>query len=59
VHRNAPNYFGRMGFALKKNLGQTIRRASSQKRCANLLDTGARGATVTFTSRGVGDILLA
>jgi hypothetical protein len=48
-------------FALKKNLGRTTRRASSQKRCANVpvLDTGARGATVTFTSRGVGDILFA
>jgi sulfate transport system substrate-binding protein len=56
------NYLAAWGDALKRNNGD---QAKAQEFVAALfknvsvLDTGARGATITFTERGVGDVLLA
>ncbi len=55
------NYLAAWGYALKKFGGED----KAQKFVADLyqqvpvLDTGARGSTVTFVERGVGDVLLA
>jgi sulfate transport system substrate-binding protein len=55
------NYLAAWGHALKK--GQTAEQAkafvASIYRNVPVLDTGARGSTVTFVERGVGDVLLA
>jgi sulfate/thiosulfate-binding protein len=55
------NYLAAWGHALKK--GQTGEQAkafvASIYKNVPVLDTGARGSTVTFVERGVGDVLLA
>jgi sulfate/thiosulfate-binding protein len=55
------NYLAAWGHALKK--GQTPEQAkafvASVYKNVPVLDTGARGSTVTFVERGVGDVLLA
>jgi sulfate/thiosulfate transport system substrate-binding protein len=55
------NYLAAWGHALKK--GQTPEQAkafvASIFKNVPVLDTGARGSTVTFVERGVGDVLLA
>jgi sulfate/thiosulfate-binding protein len=55
------NYLAAWGHALKK--GQTAEQAkafvASIYKNVPVLDTGARGSTVTFVERGVGDVLLA
>lgn len=55
------NYLAAWGYALKK--GQTADQAkafvASIYKNVPVLDTGARGSTVTFVERGVGDVLLA
>jgi sulfate/thiosulfate-binding protein len=55
------NYLAAWGHALKK--GQTSEQAkafvASIYKNVPVLDTGARGSTVTFVERGVGDVLLA
>ena len=55
------NYLAAWGHALKK--GQTPDQAkafvASIYKNVPVLDTGARGSTVTFVERGVGDVLLA
>ncbi len=55
------NYLAAWGHALKK--GQTQEQAqafvASIYKNVPVLDTGARGSTVTFVERGVGDVLLA
>jgi sulfate/thiosulfate-binding protein len=55
------NYLAAWGFALKKYDGEDKAREFVKAIYANVpvLDTGARGSTVTFTARGVGDVLLA
>lgn len=52
------NYLAAWGYALKNNLEP---KAFVGKLFANVpvLDSGARASTVTFTERGVGDVLLA
>jgi sulfate transport system substrate-binding protein len=56
------NYLAAWGYALKKNNGNE---AKAREFVTNLfkhvpvLDTGARGATITFTERGIGDVLIA
>jgi len=56
------NYLAAWGYALAKNGGNA---AAAQDFVAKLyqhvpvLDSGARGATITFTQRGLGDVLLA
>jgi sulfate transport system substrate-binding protein len=55
------NYLGAWGYALKKYGSQE----KAQEFVGNIyknvpvLDTGARGSTITFVQRGVGDVLLA
>jgi sulfate transport system substrate-binding protein len=55
------NYLAAWGYALKQ--GQTSEQAkafvAAIYRNVPVLDTGARGSTVTFVGRGVGDVLLA
>lgn len=55
------NYLAAWGHALKK--GQTAEQAkafvAAIYKNVPVLDTGARGSTVTFVERGVGDVLLA
>jgi sulfate/thiosulfate transport system substrate-binding protein len=56
------NYLAAWGYGLKSNGGNAERakefvRALFQQ--VPVLDTGARGSTVTFVERGVGDVLLA
>ena len=55
------NYLAAWGYALKKYGGEDKARDFVKSLYANvpILDTGARGATVTFVERGVGDVLLA
>ena len=56
------NYLAAYGYALKKFNGDE---AKAQEFVAQLfknvpiLDTGARGSTITFVERGIGDVLLA
>ncbi|MDN0077182.1 sulfate ABC transporter substrate-binding protein [Crenobacter sp. SG2303] len=56
------NYLAAWGYALKKNNGNE---AKAREYVAELfkhvpvLDSGARGATITFVQRGLGDVLLA
>jgi sulfate transport system substrate-binding protein len=55
------NYLAAWGFALR-NYGQEARARDFVTRLYRqvpVLDTGARGATVTFVERGIGDVLLA
>jgi sulfate/thiosulfate-binding protein len=56
------NYLAAWGWALKNNQGdESLAKQYVGKLFANVpvLDTGARGATVTFVDRGIGDVLLA
>lgn len=56
------NYLGAYGYALKKSGGDDAKaRDFVRSVYANVetLDTGARGATVTFVERGQGDVLIA
>jgi sulfate transport system substrate-binding protein len=56
------NYLAAWGWALKAN-GGDAEKAKAYVRAlyqhVPVLDTGARGATVTFVERGIGDVLLA
>jgi sulfate transport system substrate-binding protein len=55
------NYLAAWGYALKKNGGdETKARAFVTRLYKNVpvLDTGARGATTTFSQRGIGDVLV-
>lgn len=55
------NYLAAWGYALKKFGGEDKAKKFVGDLYANVpvLDTGARGSTVTFVERGVGDVLLA
>lgn len=55
------NYLAAWGFALKKYGSQEKAQEFVQKlyKQVPVLDTGARGATVTFVERGQGDVLIA
>jgi sulfate transport system substrate-binding protein len=55
------NYLAAWGFALRKYGSEDKAREFVKALYANVpvLDTGARGSTVTFTQRGVGDVLVA
>ncbi len=55
------NYLAAWGFALKKYGSEEKAKAFTASLFKNVpvLDTGARGSTVTFVERGVGDVLLA
>src|SRR5258707_3229061 len=55
------NYLAAWGFALKKYGSEAKARELVKAIYANVpvLDTGARGSTITFVERGVGDVLLA
>ncbi len=55
------NYLAAWGYALKKfgSADKAKQFVSDLYQHVPVLDTGARGATVTFVERGVGDVLLA
>lgn len=55
------NYLAAWGFALRKHGSEERAREllSGIFRNVPVLDTGARGSTVTFVERGIGDVLLA
>jgi sulfate/thiosulfate transport system substrate-binding protein len=55
------NYLAAWGYALKKYGSEDKAREFVKALYANVpvLDTGARGATLTFVERGVGDVLVA
>jgi sulfate/thiosulfate-binding protein len=56
------NYLAAWGYALQANGGNTAKAKDFVKvlfQQVPVLDTGARGSTVTFVERGVGDVLLA
>jgi sulfate transport system substrate-binding protein len=55
------NYLAAWGFALKKygSVDKTRQFVADLYKNVPVLDTGARGSTVTFVERGVGDVLLA
>jgi sulfate/thiosulfate-binding protein len=56
------NYLAAWGYALKSNGGNAEKAKEFVKALFQqvpVLDTGARGSTVTFVERGVGDVLLA
>jgi sulfate/thiosulfate transport system substrate-binding protein len=55
------NYLAAWGYALKKfgSQGKARDFVASLYKNVPVLDTGARGSTVTFVERGVGDVLLA
>jgi sulfate transport system substrate-binding protein len=55
------NYLGAWGYALKKYGSQDKAREFVGNIFKNVpvLDTGARGSTITFVQRGVGDVLIA
>jgi sulfate transport system substrate-binding protein len=55
------NYLAAWGYALKKygSADKAKQFVASLYKNVPVLDTGARGATVTFVERGVGDVLLA
>ena len=55
------NYLGAWAYSLKKGGDEEKARQFVKTVYANVpvLDTGARGSTVTFAERGVGDVLLA
>ncbi|MFG1361046.1 sulfate ABC transporter substrate-binding protein [Xanthobacter pseudotagetidis] len=56
------NYLAAWGYALKKNGGDEAKAKEFVKalfKNAPVLDTGARGSTITFVERGIGDVLLA
>ena len=56
------NYLAAWGYALKKNGGDQKKAqdfVTALFKNVPVLDSGARGSTVTFTERGVGDVLIA
>ncbi|QGM46638.1 sulfate ABC transporter substrate-binding protein [Methylocystis heyeri] len=56
------NYLGAWGYGLKKFNGDEDKTKEFVKaiyKNAPVLDTGARGSTITFTQRGLGDVLIA
>jgi sulfate transport system substrate-binding protein len=55
------NYLAAWGYALKKfeSAGRARQFVGNLFKNVPVLDTGARGSTVTFVERGVGDVLLA
>lgn len=55
------NYLAAWGYALKKYGSEDKAREFVQKlyKQVPVLDAGARGSTITFTQRGIGDVLLA
>ncbi len=60
------NYLAAWGYALRKNGGDPVKAPAKAKdfvqrlfKNVPILDTGARGSTVTFVERGIGDVLLA
>jgi sulfate transport system substrate-binding protein len=55
------NYLAAWGYALKKSgsADEARKFVGDLYKNVPVLDTGARGATVTFVERGVGDVLLA
>ncbi|SCK15809.1 sulfate ABC transporter substrate-binding protein [Vogesella sp. LIG4] len=56
------NYLAAWGYALKQPGGNDAKAKDFVQKLyqhVKVLDSGARGATVTFTQRGIGDVLLA
>ncbi len=56
------NYLAAWGYALQKSGGDEAKARDFVKalfKNAPVLDTGARGSTVTFVERGIGDVLIA
>ena len=56
------NYLAAWGYALRNNGNDAAKAQDFVKRIFKnvpVLDTGARGATVTFVERGIGDVLIA
>ena len=56
------NYLAAYGYALKQSNGDDAKARAFVKalfKNVPVLDTGARGATTTFTQRGIGDVLIA
>jgi sulfate/thiosulfate transport system substrate-binding protein len=56
------NYLAAWGYALRNNAGDEAKAKDFVQRIFKnvpILDTGARGATVTFVERGIGDVLIA
>lgn len=56
------NYLAAWGWALKQPGGSEVRAkdyVGKLYRNVKVLDTGARGSTVTFVERGIGDVLIA
>ena len=56
------NYLAAWGYALRKSAGDEAEARAFVTQLYQhvpILDTGARGATVTFVERGIGDVLLA
>jgi sulfate transport system substrate-binding protein len=56
------NFLAAWGYALKKNNGDEHKAqdfVAKLYRNVPVLDTGARGATITFAQRGIGDVLIA
>jgi sulfate/thiosulfate-binding protein len=56
------NYLAAWGYAQKKFGGDQAKAQDFVKgiyRNASVLDAGARGSTITFTQRGIGDVLIA
>lgn len=56
------NYLAAWGYALKKEGGDEAKARDFVSRVYKnvpVLDSGARGATITFVERGIGDVLLA
>jgi sulfate transport system substrate-binding protein len=56
------NYLGAWGYALRKNHGDAARAKEFMRALYHnvpVLDSGARGSTVTFAQRGIGQVLIA
>lgn len=56
------NYLAAYGYELKRNNGDDTKAKQFMKalfKNVPVLDTGARGATITFVQRGIGDVLIA
>jgi sulfate transport system substrate-binding protein len=56
------NYLAAYGYELKRNHGDEAKAKEFMKalfKNVPVLDSGARGATTTFTQRGIGDVLVA
>jgi sulfate transport system substrate-binding protein len=56
------NFLGAYGYALNKNAGDKAKATDFVKALygnVKVLDTGARGSTITFVQRGQGDVLIA